>query len=45
MGEYVVCNNELYHHGVKDMKWKIQNEYLKCPRTKLLTGIVDGTPK
>ena len=37
MGEYVVCNDELYHHGTKGMKWGIRRSvsytHLTLPTT------------
>lgn len=27
MGKYVVCNNELYHYGVKGMKWGVRRDH------------------
>ena len=32
MGNYIVCNNELYHHGVKGMKWGVRKKKLSFYR-------------
>ena len=37
MDKYVVCNNELYHHGTKGMKWGVRRDRARRARVVAYT--------